>query len=225
MPEAVGELAECAQKCVVLGADASDWENIPKRVHRAAEQHLEHHAESERRDRVADEYERGGYGVELSAVAQGLCDAERYAHDVAQHKAGDAEPKRYRNAGRYELPGCFVSELVRPHRKAQIVVEEPFFVALQQRLVETVIFDQFLSCLLCDVGRPRSRHGRRAAFRAHNAAHLHEPLLDWSARNKLSQGEAEYRDPQESGDHQQYSLNQIGKHRMAARGWRGLLAG
>ena len=189
--------------------EAGDREDVPESVRGPAEQHLQHHAEGEGRDRVADENDDAGDEVEGAAVPQRLGDAQRDADQVGQHEPGEAEHQRDGKALPDQLPDGLVGILVGVDRQPDPVCDEPLPVAAQDGLVEA---EMLLQRGALGLGDRTDRGGHLARLpTAPHPAHPQHRLLHRPARHELAEGKADQRDAEERGHHQQQPADEIFK--------------
>ena len=185
----------------VLRGEATYGEDVPQALRRTREKHLQQHAERERGDGIADEHQHAAGGVEPGTVPDGLCYAQRDAHQVGQEEAGESEYQRDREALDDELQDGLVRVFIGIDRHADTVGDQPFPVALQQRPVETEMFLQGLALIRRDAARSCGR-GRIDGGIA-DPAHRHDRLLHRATRDELAQGETGKGNADEGRDHQQ----------------------
>ena len=200
MVRAVAEERPTARSRCGIALKATDREDVPESIDRAAQAHLEDHAHRKGGNGVGGEDDDTGGEVEGRAVAQGLGNAQRNTDQVAHQERDDAEPERDRQSPPDELPRRPVRVLVTLHLHPQTVAEGPGDILLPHRLIEAELLLEFLLHPFADERGIGPAAGFAAA--AH-PAHLRQLQVHRPARQQTRQQKAGNRNPEE-GRHKQH---------------------
>ena len=125
----------------IVGGEAAQRKDLPERT--AAEEHDQEHGEQEIRDRVAEDDDRRGRGVEARAVLDRLADAERNRDGVGDERHPHAERDRDRQFLLDQREDGRVAVVALAEMEGRVVAHqnpEP----LPRRLVEAILLLQFL---------------------------------------------------------------------------------
>ena len=230
MPEIIEDFLPPGELRPIVGGQPAQREQIEERA--AREQDDEQDREQEARDRIADDDDAGGPGVETRAVHHGLADAERDRDQIGQQRHPDAERHRDRQLLLDQLQHADVAEIALAEIEAGVIPQHQEK-ALMRRLVEAELLfqalDEFgIEPLRAAIFRGRgveplsalrlSARAEIAARRAGNArgragvgaGQLRDHALDRPARRELHHDERNQHDPEQGRDHEQDAADDIG---------------
>ena len=215
----------------IVGGEPAQREDLPERA--AAEQNHQQDREQEARDRIAENDQRRGHGVEARAVSHRLPDAERNRDRVGDERHPHAERDRDRQLLLDQLEHRHVTIIALAEVEGRIVAHEnpeP----LERRLVEAVLFlellDEFRIEALraaiarrdvaarlrragADLAAAAAEPSRRALVRA---LQLRDRALDRPAGHELHDRERDRHDAEDGRDHQKQAAQDIGEHASSA---------
>jgi len=226
MPEVVAHLLPPAHLVKVGRGETA--QRKPLQPGAAGEQHDQQHGKQEVGDGVANDNDTAAPDVERRAIPNRLANTERNRHQVADQRGPEAEGDRHRQLLDDQVDHPLVAVKALAKIKQQIVAQH-LQKALVGRLVEAVepfdLRDQGRVQPLCatvaaifatrgDVGLDPAAD---AVARVHaNPLEVGDGLLHRAAGGELNQKKVEQQYPQQGGDDQQHTAEDIGGHQGLA---------
>src|SRR5262249_32135150 len=195
-------------------SEAPKGEPLDERA--AREQHEQHDAHHEARDRVAEQHDERRDGIEARAGAHRLCDAERQRDEIDQEKRPHPEADRHRQLLEYQLPYVLVVKKA-PAEIETGVLAEHVEKSLGCGPVEAVKLLDLLDAFRIDtLASPIASGGGTALGSAPASLELRHHLFDGPARDELGNDERDQEYPEQRRYHQQQPLDNVGPHCASA---------